>query len=93
MAFNHSGGSFTAFYHKGERSGEPYEISDDPWVLEFFAEHKADDCAALAHAVVNNDKMWDGELAKLPGFEAAVAAALERIEEVGMYKAMEECLK
>ena len=85
--------AFTAFYHKGERSGEPYEVSDDPWVLEFFAEHKADDCAALAHAVVNNDKMWDGELAKLPGFEAAVAAALERIEEVGMYKAMEECLK
>ena len=33
------------------------------------------------------------DIAKLPGFEEAVAADLERIEEVGMYKAMEECLK
>ena len=37
--------------------------------------------------------MWDGELSRLPGFEAAVAADLETIEKIGMYKAMEECLK
>ena len=70
-----------------------YEVSDDPWVLAFFEEHKNDDCKTLAHAVINNKALWDGELAKLPGFEEAVAADLERIEEVGMYKAMEECLK
>ena len=32
--------AFTAFYHKGERNGEPYEVSDDAWVLDFFKEHK-----------------------------------------------------
>ena len=75
------------------RDGVAYEVSDDAWVLDFFNEHKDDDCAALVHAVVNNEKLWDGELAKLPGFEEAVAADLERIQTVGMYKAMEECLK
>ena len=84
--------AFTAFYHKGERGGEACELSDDAWVLDFFNEHKNDDCAALAHAVVNNAQLWDGALAALPGFEEAVAADLRRIDEVGMYKAMEECL-
>jgi len=68
-------------------------VSDDPWVLAFFEDHKHDDAKALAHAVVNNDALWDGELNKLPGFEEAVAADLEHIEKVGMYKAMEECLE
>ena len=85
--------AFIAFYHQGVRDGVAYEVSDDPWVLAFFEEHKNDDCKTLAHAVINNKALWDGELAKLPGFEEAVAADLERIEEVGMYKAMEECLK
>ena len=85
--------AFIAFYHQGVRNGEAYEVSDDPWVLAFFEEHKHDDAKALAHAVVNNDALWDGELNKLPGFEEAVAADLEHIEKVGMYKAMEECLE
>ena len=55
-------------------------------------EHKDDDNAALAHAVVHNEKMWDKTLAELPGFEAAVVEALNRIDEVGMYEAMKECL-
>jgi tagaturonate reductase len=85
--------AFIAFYHKGERDGVPYEVSDDAWVLDFFREHNGDDCKALAHAVVNFDQLWDGMLAELPGFEEAVAADLERIEAVGMYEAMKECLQ
>ena len=42
--------------------------------------------------MVNHERMWDGKLAALEGFEEAVAAALERIEAVGMYEAMRECL-
>ena len=84
--------AFIAFYHKGERNGEPYPVRDDAWVLEFFDAHKDDSCDALAHAIVNNEKMWDGELSKLDGFEAAVAKDLKRIEETGMYEAMRECL-
>ena len=83
--------AFIAFYTQGERDGVSYPVRDDPWVLEFFAEHKNDGSAALAKAVVNDERLWDGELAKIDGLEAAVAAALERIDEVGMYEAMKEC--
>ncbi len=83
--------AFIAFYHKGERNGEAYPVRDDAWVLDFFAAHKDDDNAALAKAVVNDERLWDGELAKIDGLEAAVAAALDRIDEAGMYEAMKEC--
>ncbi len=94
--------AYIAFYHTGKEKGEnclvgqrgenTYDIKDDQWVLDFYYDHRDDDAAAIAHAVVNNEKMWGGELAALEGFEAAVAAALERIQAVGMYQAMKECL-
>ena len=84
--------AFIAFYHRGERDGTAYPVRDDAWVQDFFDEHKDDDCKALAHAVVKNEKLWDGKLAEIPGFEEAVAANLARIEAVGMYDAMKECL-
>ena len=83
--------AFIAFYHKGERDGVEYAVRDDQWVLDFFAAHKADDNKTLSAAVVNDERLWDGELAKIDGLEAAVAAALDRIDEVGMYEAMKEC--
>ena len=83
--------AFIAFYHKSERDGTAYPVRDDPWVLDFFADHKTDSNAMLAKAVINNERLWDGELAKIEGLEATVAAALDRIDEVGMYEAMKEC--
>ena len=65
---------------------------DDPWVLEFYQEHREDGPTRLAHAVIHNQRMWGGELAALKGFEQAVTAALERIDTVGAYEAMKECL-
>lgn len=94
--------AYVAFYHNGGEQGDgcllgrrgdtTYEIRDDQWVLDFYYEHKNDDARAIIHAVVNNAQMWDGQLAALPGFEEAAAAALEHIETVGMRRAMEECL-
>ena len=83
--------AFIAFYHKGERDGVEYAVRDDQWVLDFFAAHKADDNRTLAAAVVNDERLWDGALAKIEGLEAAVTAALDRIDEVGIYEAMKEC--
>ena len=85
--------AFIAFYHKGERCGEAYPVRDDQWVIDFFDAHKGDDNAALAAAVVNDERLWDGELAKIDGLADAVAASLDRIDEVGMYDAMKECAK
>ena len=83
--------AFIAFYHKGERNGAAYPVRDDQWVLDFFAAHKDDDNAALARAVIENEQLWDGALAAIPGLEETVAAALDRIDAVGMYEAMKEC--
>ena len=94
--------AYVAFYHNGKEKGEnclvgkrgenTYEIKDDPWVLGFYYDHRNDDEADIARAVVNNERMWGAQLAALPGFEDAVAQALMRIKAVGMYRAMEECL-
>ena len=83
--------AFIAFYTKGERDGASYPVRDDQWVLDFFAAHKDYDSDAFAKAVVNFDQLWDGALAKIDGLEAAVAAALDRIDAVGMYAAIKEC--
>lgn len=94
--------AYIAFYHAGRergvdcligRRGETtFEIKDDQWALDFYYDHRDDDAKALAHAVIHNGKMWGTELAELPDFEEAVAAALARIEDVGMYQAMKDCL-
>ncbi len=94
--------AYLAFYRGGQERGDGcligrrgedrYEIRDDAWVLDFFYDHRADDADALVHAVVNNRRMWNGRLRAIEGFEAAAAAALRRIDDVGMYRAMGECL-
>lgn len=94
--------AYIDFYRAGKEMGDncliakrgedTYEIKDDQWVLDFYLEHKDDDAKTIAAAVVNDQRMWGDALSKLEGFEAAVAAALERIEAVGMYQAMQECL-
>ncbi len=75
---------------KAQRGGEPFEIKDDEWVLDFYLEHKDDDNAALAHAVINNEQMWGTELKELEGFEEAVVNYLNLIDQVGMYEAMKQ---
>lgn len=94
--------AYVAFYRNGRERGDGcllgrrgedvYEIKDDPWVLDFYYEHRDDNAGAIVRAVVNNRRMWDGRLADLNGFEEAATAALERIEAVGIRRAMEECL-
>ena len=80
--------AFIAYYRKG---GE--FVRDDQWVLDFFEAHKGDDARTLVNAVVNNEDMWGGELAKIPGFEEAVADYLEKIDAVGTYEVMKELVK
>jgi hypothetical protein len=40
---------------------------------------------------VHFDQLWEGALAGIEGLEETVAAALDRIDEIGMYEAMKEC--
>ena len=59
--------------------------------IDFYRKGENDDNAALAHAVVTDERLWDGALAEIDGLEEAVTADLDRIDEIGMYEAMKEC--
>ncbi len=94
--------AYIAFYHNGQEKGEncliakrgedTYEIKDDQFVLDFFYDHKDDDDATLAKAVIANEKFWGPELKETAGFEEAVIADLALIREKGMYEAMKEMI-
>lgn len=94
--------AYVAFYHNakergdgclvGYREGEPYQVKDDDWVMDFYYAHKDDDPRQLFHAMVHNRSMWGDALLSLPGFEEAALAAFLRIESAGMAQAMKECL-
>ena len=73
-------------------AGNVYTCSDDRWVLEFYNAHKADDAAALVHAVMINEQMWGRDLTKIPGFEAATVKNLELIRKDGAKAAYASCL-
>ena len=79
---------------QGERrpAGNTYKIQDDAWALDFYYAHKDDTAAQLVHAVLTNTQMWDQDLTKIEGLEAAVLADLEMIRTQGAEAAYKSCL-
>ncbi|WP_125115614.1 tagaturonate reductase [Agathobaculum sp. Marseille-P7918] len=72
--------------------GNTYTCSDDRWALEFYWNHKDDSDADLVHAVLTNEQMWDQDLTKIDGVEAAVLADLTKIRTEGAEAAFASCL-
>ena len=72
--------------------GNTYTCSDDRWALEFYWNHKDDSDADLVHAVLTNEQMWDQDLTKIDGVEAAVLADLTKIRTDGAEAAFASCL-
>ena len=70
--------------------GNEYVCSDDRWALEFYYEHRGDSAADLVHAVMTNQQMWGQDLTQVPGFEAAVVSALEKVRGEGVLSVMKE---
>lgn len=93
--------AYLAFYHNakeqgegclvGYRNGDRYEVKDDARVLDFYFAHRDDSAAELAKAVLASD-FFGSELAEMNGFEEETVKALARIEEIGAYEAIKECL-
>ena len=73
-------------------AGNTYKIQDDAWALDFYFAHKDDTAAELVHAVLTNTQMWDQDLTKIEGLEAAVLADLELIRTQGAEAAYKSCL-
>ena len=55
-------------------AGNTYKSQDDAWALDFYYAHKDDTAAQLVKAVLTNTQMWDRDLTKIEGLEAAVLA-------------------
>ena len=73
-------------------AGNTYKIQDDAWALDFYYAHKDDTAAQLVNAVLTNTQMWDQDLTKIEGLEAAVLADLELIRTEGAEAAYKSCL-
>ncbi|MGO5029054.1 alcohol dehydrogenase catalytic domain-containing protein [Candidatus Agathobaculum pullicola] len=72
--------------------GNTYTCSDDRWALEFYWVHRDDSDADLVRAVLTNEQMWDRDLTKIDGLEAAVLADLTKIRTEGAEAAFASCL-
>lgn len=77
----------------GVRGEEEYTIHDDRAILEFYDAHKNDSNVDLAHAVCSNVEFWGQDLTEIPGFEAAIAECLDKIDREGTYAVMKDCLQ
>lgn len=73
-------------------AGNEYKVQDDAWALDFYYAHKDDTAAELVSAVLTNTQMWDKDLTKIDGLEAAVLADLEMIRTKGAEAAYASCL-
>jgi tagaturonate reductase len=73
-------------------AGNEYKVQDDAWALDFYYAHKDDTAAELVSAVLTNTQMWDEDLTKIDGLEAAVLADLEMIRTNGAEAAYASCL-
>ena len=90
--------SYIAFYRStnlvdnaliGTRGNDTYKIMDDMFVLEFFRDNSEKSNKELVKLICKNEKFWGCDLSKQSGFVDAVAAYLDDIDAVGMYKAMQ----
>ena len=87
-----------AFYRSDKRgegcligkraNGDTYEIRDDAYVLDFFAENANSQASELAEAVLGNTAFWGEDLRKLDGLTELVTSYLITIEQQGMETAL-----
>lgn len=68
----------------GVRDGVEYEIKDDSaaYFQEIWEKHTP---AQVAEVVIRNTNLWEGDLAALPGFLAAVQQKLAEFEKSGVF--------
>lgn len=81
------------------RGDDPYLISDDRRVIEFFAGCWAEFVEAensnpdrLTKMILGAKEFWGTDLTTLPGLSKAVAASLDKILNLGLPQALEELL-
>jgi tagaturonate reductase len=77
---------------KARRVQNQYLIKDDPFILEFFENHKDSNHKELVGAVCKNQEFWGEDLRELSGFEDAVLDTFTAIKNDGAYEVMRKLL-
>ena len=81
--------------HKAAHGIVVHAVTDDIKACQISAQHKAGVCTvqdlSLIH-ILTNTQMWDQDLTKIEGLEAAVLADLEMIRTQGAEAAYKSCL-
>lgn len=72
-----------AFYLEFYRGIKACPVSDEPEVLNFFAEHRKDPPRELAVAACRQTVFWGEDLTEIPGFADTAAAFLELLWDRG----------
>lgn len=76
----------------GMRSGEPYEILDDPAVLAFFIQNRFLTPNEKVRAFLARADFWDEDLTNIKDLPALVTEALQSIRDDGMQGALHKVL-
>ena len=72
---------------------EAYLVQDDPFVLDFYYNHRNDDPQVLVPAVLSNKAMWGQDLTRISGLEEQIIRDLIRIRRQGAEKAFASCIE
>jgi len=78
--------------YEGQRQGRSYPIRDNPEVLDIFnaAWQQPSDLGRLVHSLLSDTRLWGEDLTQVNGLAEQTAAALARINTVGVKAAMAE---
>ncbi len=74
----------------GERNGMPYKVVDDPKVLDFFYQNKADDAKTLCQKVLQNTSFFGSDLTEVQGLLKDVTLYLTEIQNSSMIDAVQK---
>jgi len=85
-------------FFKGEVNGKSYNVQDDQWILDFYAEAwsacdgSEASTKALVEKVLKLDRLWKQDLNQVPNLTETVAGYLYQIQQVGMAEALKGVL-
>jgi len=68
---------------------ENEDITDEPYVVDFFTDSKQKNAGELIGALLKREDFWGEDLSNMPGFAEKTSAYLRDIREYGMRKAIE----
>lgn len=84
------------YFYRGKRGEEPIQLEDQPEIVQFFQaiwqqyEDYLVESKELAEKVLSEQKLWEMDLASIPGLVDAVAANLLQMEQKGVRNALKE---